>query len=1260
MSDDLLKILESDVESSPVVNQQMQNLGIQPQAQPQPQPQAEAQPSKGLARKTFDTIFGENTLTGQVFDSRARIKKARQQALSGLTPSVEGFSEYDAIEYAGILGLKDTYRGVKQLIGINEFEMAKDQKILRQLMESPEYGSKVKAAYIGGLIADPVGWVVPIGKFVQGAKWTYNVGKLAKSGALWGGTAGYLGYVDEETTDRITNAIGGSIGGAVLAPGLGFGLQGLKKSAVAGKNTLVDVVKDITPDEVLTQGDKIVKDLTGVVPRISAPVKKFFGEQTTLSRNAYRNTLSKIHKGVFGNPVPSLGALATYWVADEITSQQLDKHHREIWAENNGEVDKTFLTKGFVGASAETEKTLIPAIAAGAAFLAGKKIGKTSAGETAQNYIGKFFIDNFGLDKDYINLKKFRNSEANEFRASINDIVADTRKLQKESPEAAKIFYNFLDTGDRFSLDKAIKEGRINATAVDIGERYQKTIGELGQRLVDLGLLDPKIYNDNLNKYIHRTYLRKMPKDSSDAYQEAIKNNIKGRLGPLGNELKARGKLQEIKFSDIGSKQYKELTDAGFTPFTTYKKNNIKWQVMRKQLNVKQRKYLHEIEDAAFAISETGRLMTNDLAAYRFFNDIGKRFAIDADTFNKLEKQYNTIKDPVLRQQSLDELKTYAKVSDAKIKDTLIPKFGDELQGKYIPENIYKDIVFQRRFSKAVFESGEYTKEVALISKNFNKLNSLWKRTVTSWNPLVHMNNTMANFILLDGHDVALKYWWNYGSKIMSKSGREKLSNNAKYGDIMAQVDKYGLFDASLARQELGLEEGWGRAYLKTAKFKDKFKNADKDNPFTAIETAQDIGLGFAEYALKFPKAADKFFTRIYGSEDAMFRVALYVDRLDKSYTPFIRQMTSQGIKKGSKEFEESFEIIRKKAASEARKAFVDYDISAPFVKLMRIAPIPFIAYPYRIIPILSEIAITKPHKFAKWATVGVALNYAGREKSIGEEKEERALISKQHQQHLFGVLPVNTYIKLPDSFSKAFTLGLDRDPFTKKLIPNRSLYWDTNRFVPGGDVFQQTMNEKDIPFLPVSFQFNGGLIGHLTATIAFGRESYTGQPLEDLGIETFGEKTKYAMQRLVPNNPLFSLFGDADSFGSWSSKKIIKAARGVENPYTESLPILMAISQVVGLKFYPFEPRKKGRQLSANLRRDLNKAKATYRKQAKRKARNEISRETFIEDTLDFEEDISKAFFKYFKPLYKLGFTDPKDIIYRYDKRVSEKERGK
>ena len=84
--------------------------------------------------------------------------------------------------------------------------------------------------------------------------------------------------------------------------------------------------------------------------------------------------------------------------------------------------------------------------------------------------------------------------------------------------------------------------------------------------------------------------------------------------------------------------------------------------------------------------------------------------------------------------------------------------------------------------------------------------------------------------------------------------------------------------------------------------------------------------------------------------------------------------MSFQGIKKGSKEYEDAFEIVRRKAASEARKGFVDYEISAPLVTALRHSIVPFIAYPYRMIPILSQIAITKPHKFAKWATIGVAL----------------------------------------------------------------------------------------------------------------------------------------------------------------------------------------------------------------------------------------------------------------------------------------------
>ena len=123
---------------------------------------------------------------------------------------------------------------------------------------------------------------------------------------------------------------------------------------------------------------------------------------------------------------------------------------------------------------------------------------------------------------------------------------------------------------------------------------------------------------------------------------------------------------------------------------------------MRRQLTTKERKYLQEIEDAAFAINETGRLMTNDIAAYRFFNDIGDRFGIDEDTFLNLRRQYETLKDPVLKQQALDELQTYAQVPTDKIFGTDIPKFGHKLQGKYIPKDILRDITIQRAVSKDI------------------------------------------------------------------------------------------------------------------------------------------------------------------------------------------------------------------------------------------------------------------------------------------------------------------------------------------------------------------------------------------------------------------------------------------------------------------------------------------------------------------------------------------------------------------------------
>ena len=45
----------------------------------------------------------------------------------------------------------------------------------------------------------------------------------------------------------------------------------------------------------------------------------------------------------------------------------------------------------------------------------------------------------------------------------------------------------------------------------------------------------------------------------------------------------------------------------------------------------------------------------------------------------------------------------------------------------------------------------------------------------------------------------------------------------------------------------------------------------------------------------------------------------------------------------------------------------------------MRRYPTPFLSYTYRVVPLLAESAIKRPHKFAKWSVGAYLLNEAGK-----------------------------------------------------------------------------------------------------------------------------------------------------------------------------------------------------------------------------------------------------------------------------------------
>ena len=107
----------------------------------------------------------------------------------------EEMSASDAMWFAGKLGAMDTVRGIGQLIPGDIFEegMAESQAKLNSLMENPEYGGRVTAAYFGGLLADPVGWALPLAKIKNVGTGIKAIGKLAGYGAGRGATIGALG-----------------------------------------------------------------------------------------------------------------------------------------------------------------------------------------------------------------------------------------------------------------------------------------------------------------------------------------------------------------------------------------------------------------------------------------------------------------------------------------------------------------------------------------------------------------------------------------------------------------------------------------------------------------------------------------------------------------------------------------------------------------------------------------------------------------------------------------------------------------------------------------------------------------------------------------------------------------------------------------------------------------------------------------------------------------------------------------------------------
>ena len=395
-----------------------------------------------------------------------------------------------------------------------------------------------------------------------------------------------------------------------------------------------------------------------------------------------------------------------------------------------------------------------------------KVLGKiTYKDKTLSEMIQSGIVDNYGLPKGYVQLVKSTFGEVNELR---QQFLKSAQEIATLKPEERQNVYRLM-TGQINEIDNL---GNFSVEA-------RKVITKTGQEMVDAGLLNPDIFQKNIDIYLHRSYAKHTGKKGNVSEFKAAK-----RLKLIGDELRRRGqKLDKViskkayqaslkptsktfgLYDDydtildvetiVSKNRYEKLTDKisrkKVVRDRDYKLNkNVndirEWSVvadegdqlllrhknkveLRRDYTAQERADLGEIEDAAYAVAETGRLMTNDLAVYKLYNNIAKnkQYSLDVDEFN------NAIDNKLINPEDWTEVPT------DKLSKLPISKFGT-LAGKYVPTEIYDDLT---KIQKSKEAGGA-------VLNNYLAINRVWKKSKTAWNPVVHVNNTISNVILYD------------------------------------------------------------------------------------------------------------------------------------------------------------------------------------------------------------------------------------------------------------------------------------------------------------------------------------------------------------------------------------------------------------------------------------------------------------------------------------------------------------------------------
>jgi len=777
-------------------------------------------------------------------------------------------SASDAMWYAGKLGFFDTTRGVGQLTGIgDEEEMAEKQAKLNELMEHPEYGGRVTAAYFGGLLADPVGWALPVAKLKNVGTGIKAIGKLAGYGAGTGATIGALGYVDPEAQSLIGEGsitrgeqalLGGTMGGAI----------GAAVKPVGGA----------------------ISSLYGKGKEAYAPVGEVAWKAMT--------THPELGTGAGG------GLIGYNYDQDAPISDRM----------------KNAVIGATLGAGGAGALRLNPDLKAA---------------------VGRFAIPDFRLDDNYLSMKGGVKRDRSRIHREFDSIV---RRIAEEPEDVRKVLYKML-TNEAAPISKSL---------TGVRDEIRELVTKYGEELRDFGVIDPEVFKKNVDTYMHRSFKR--PKTG---FWRQFKSTGE-KISTMGDELRMRGIKKVISVQNFRDGRFPDR-EPGWEPIGKPTKDGT--IEVRRDYTEAERAERGEITDAAFALDRTGRLMANDVAAYRFFRDLANdgnygRYWSDSDDgkFTKL-------------------------ISSKNFPDSQAKIFGD-LHGKYVTPEVYQDLKRVQNLRGGIIPFLEKIK--------YRALNRFWKKTKTGLNPATHFNNVLSNIHMYDAYDGKAKDLLSAAKDLRTKGGdyQDALDDGVFGGGVLAHEMNRG-HESILNAYEAGVR---------------KFSVGDKGDKALDELIAQvpDIVKTVGKWTKN--QSYDRMLN-LYQMEDHVFRLGMY------------KKLRSDYMAKGLSKDDAGL-----RAAKEAREGFVDYEKTSPLLEGLREGPFPFIAYMYGIVPRLAETAVKKPWKLAKWGLIWHGINQMGEDMSPDQEKtdKQRALMDPETQgMPLMGIPGMPSgMIKMPEAIS--------------------------------------------------------------------------------------------------------------------------------------------------------------------------------------------------------------------------------------------------